>query len=106
MVRKNTVLANEEVAGKEVPTCHHYWVIDSPEGPTSRGVCKFCGAVKEFYNSWGALGSSWTRSSTPHARRATVPAADIEPEETEPEEKVEPEEVSKEYTDEDWEDES
>ncbi len=30
--------------------CHHYWVIESPKGPTSRGVCKFCGAEKEFKN--------------------------------------------------------
>ncbi len=32
-------------------TCRHYWIIESPHGPTSEGVCKFCGAVKEFYNS-------------------------------------------------------
>lgn len=31
--------------------CHHYWVIESPNGPTSKGVCKFCGAKKEFLNS-------------------------------------------------------
>lgn len=31
--------------------CHHYWIIESPHGPTSKGVCQFCGAVKEFYNS-------------------------------------------------------
>jgi hypothetical protein len=30
--------------------CVHYWLIESPEGPTSRGVCKFCGAEKEFNN--------------------------------------------------------
>jgi len=32
--------------------CGHYWVIEAAHGPTSRGVCKFCGAVKEFRNSW------------------------------------------------------
>ncbi len=32
--------------------CGHYWIIEGPEGPTSRGVCKFCGEEKEFYNSW------------------------------------------------------
>jgi len=31
--------------------CHHYWIIESADGPTSKGVCKFCGAEKEFYNS-------------------------------------------------------
>ena len=37
--------------------CSHYWIIDSPNGPTSVGRCKYCGAVKEFtnylpYSSW------------------------------------------------------
>ncbi len=30
--------------------CRHHWVIDSPSGPTSHGVCKVCGAVKQFQN--------------------------------------------------------
>ena len=32
--------------------CRHYWVIEDADGPTSRGVCKFCGVEREFYNSW------------------------------------------------------
>jgi hypothetical protein len=32
--------------------CTHYWVIESANGPTSRGVCKFCGEQREFRNSW------------------------------------------------------
>ncbi|MFQ6122917.1 MAG: hypothetical protein ACE5LA_07690 [Dehalococcoidales bacterium] len=32
--------------------CRHYWLIETANGPTSRGVCKFCGAEKDFYNSW------------------------------------------------------
>lgn len=32
--------------------CRHYWVIEDAYGPTSRGVCKFCGVEREFYNSW------------------------------------------------------
>lgn len=31
--------------------CRHYWVIESASGPTSYGVCKFCGAARAFYNS-------------------------------------------------------
>ena len=31
--------------------CRHCWKVESANGPTSRGVCKFCGAEKEFYNS-------------------------------------------------------
>jgi hypothetical protein len=34
----------------EAPVCRHHWVIDSPSGPASRGVCKVCGAVKQFSN--------------------------------------------------------
>ncbi len=32
--------------------CIHYWVIESAGGPTSSGVCRFCGAQREFHNSW------------------------------------------------------
>ena len=32
--------------------CRHFWVIEDASGPTSRGVCKFCGAEREFLNSW------------------------------------------------------
>ena len=31
--------------------CPHHWLIDSPNGSTSTGVCKLCGAVKQFRNS-------------------------------------------------------
>lgn len=55
--------------------CRHHWVIESPHGATSMGVCKFCGARREFYNStpdalWESdsladLSSSpWRRAST------------------------------------------
>ncbi|MFC2033622.1 hypothetical protein ACFLUB_03815 [Chloroflexota bacterium] len=32
-------------------TCKHYWLIESATGHKSRGVCKLCGAEKEFLNS-------------------------------------------------------
>jgi hypothetical protein len=35
------------------PTCRHHWLIESPHGATSMGVCKLCGAEKEFRNSAG-----------------------------------------------------
>ena len=28
----------------------HRWRIDEPEGPTSTGTCKVCGATKQFKN--------------------------------------------------------
>ena len=34
--------------------CPHHWVIDRPNGPVSRGVCKLCQEVREFENSINA----------------------------------------------------
>lgn len=53
--RQNNVTGNIPRAVLDKPgdsrrTCHHYWIIEVPEGPTSRGVCKFCGEEKEFDN--------------------------------------------------------
>jgi len=31
--------------------CAHWWQIESPNGETSRGVCKHCGAERTFANS-------------------------------------------------------
>jgi len=50
---------------QEAPTCRHHWVIDSPQGATSRGVCKICGAEKEFRNSAGD--SLWESDGVPEA---------------------------------------
>jgi len=33
--------------------CVHHWIIATPKGPTSRGRCKRCKAVKQFANSIG-----------------------------------------------------
>jgi len=38
--------------------CPHYWIIESPKGPTSKGVCKFCGEEREF-DSFGP--DSWSQ---------------------------------------------
>lgn len=54
--------------------CRHHWVIEAPQGATSHGVCKRCGAQREFSNSvsdtvWEgdplaeAGGNRWTRPS-------------------------------------------
>ncbi|HEU4759630.1 MAG TPA: hypothetical protein VFT91_06570 [Dehalococcoidia bacterium] len=41
------------VSAPEAPTCRHHWMIESPDGPTSRGRCKVCGAERDFMNSFG-----------------------------------------------------
>ncbi len=30
--------------------CAHHWLIESPDGETSRGVCRICGASRQFAN--------------------------------------------------------
>jgi hypothetical protein len=30
--------------------CTHHWLIASPSGETSTGVCQICGASREFQN--------------------------------------------------------
>lgn len=42
--------------------CPHYWQIESARGPTSQGVCKFCGTEKEFYNYFP--GAAYLQRST------------------------------------------
>jgi len=43
------------------PMCNHHWVIESPNGPTSVGVCKLCGVGREFRNS--LPGGGWERDA-------------------------------------------
>ena len=35
--------------------CKHYWVIESPHGEVSKGVCKYCEKEKKFFNSIAAF---------------------------------------------------
>jgi len=30
--------------------CRHHWLIESPNGPTSRGRCRRCGTERDFTN--------------------------------------------------------
>jgi len=34
-----------------VKNCPHHWLIEEANGPTSVGVCRFCGERREFSNS-------------------------------------------------------
>ena len=31
--------------------CIHHWMVESPNGPISEGVCKKCDQIKQFNNS-------------------------------------------------------
>lgn len=55
-----TITRKKEIAPEipEIPetppaaetTCVHHWIIEPPTQRISKGVCKLCGAVKEFEN--------------------------------------------------------
>ena len=49
--------AGGSIATGEAPQCSHQWMIDSPNGPQSKGVCRLCGAERSFQNF--IEGSSW-----------------------------------------------
>lgn len=61
------------------PACTHRWRIEPPAGPTSRGVCRLCGAEREFRNSFPDV-SGWESGATdgrpfPRQRPDLEPAA-------------------------------
>ena len=40
--------------------CEHFWMIESPNGPTSKGSCRVCGETRDFVNYLES--SAWTSS--------------------------------------------
>ena len=50
MVKRKSRTLHEKQRAAAKLRCTHYWVIESPQGPTSLGRCKLCGAVSEFSN--------------------------------------------------------
>ena len=58
----------------ESPECRHHWLIESPQGPVSRGRCQLCDATREFKNYIDAI--SWgEESSQSTANYATADAS-------------------------------
>ena len=53
--------------------CKHFWVIESPSGPTSDGVCKNCGEAREFRNSLPM--TRWEGEAAKAKNRAATEAA-------------------------------
>jgi hypothetical protein len=39
-----------DIGSQENLGCVHYWIIDIPAGPVSRGKCRLCGESREFRN--------------------------------------------------------
>ena len=51
--------------------CAHYWIIETAEGPVSKGKCQLCGEKREFNNSVGYGLTNW--NSEPMISRAPQP---------------------------------
>jgi len=50
---KQRIRVKERVAEKPVKSeCHHFWVIEVANGPSSFGTCKYCGETREFLNAF------------------------------------------------------
>ena len=49
-----TVLETPKEESKELKTenCIHHWIIEPALGPTSKGICKYCGKERVFNNYW------------------------------------------------------
>lgn len=54
--------------------CVHHWVIDSPLEATSGGVCKRCGATREFDNRIAELPPAKYATIIQKAKRQQRPA--------------------------------
>ncbi|KKN04544.1 hypothetical protein LCGC14_1096250 [marine sediment metagenome] len=50
--------------------CQHHWVIESANGPSSKGHCKLCGDSRAFSNSMPM--ESWERKSTAIGRELAL----------------------------------
>lgn len=71
MGQRHTAKPSAQAAGNGLmEPCTHFWRIAPPEGPTSEGVCLWCGAERTFLNSLDDYGperrvAAHTMYSTP-----------------------------------------
>jgi hypothetical protein len=70
-------MVNRLETAPEQPTskgnCCHYWIIKPADGPTSKGMCQFCGAEKEFDNCGPDSLSRWDRSPSKYVDLPDLP---------------------------------
>jgi hypothetical protein len=46
----NALLERDPETQRDEPTHAHRWRIDEPQGEVSHGLCRLCGAQREFRN--------------------------------------------------------
>ena len=59
-------VATQDRRKRATKNCQHRWVIETPHGATSRGLCRRCGATKRFPNApeqpmWGGFAGASSR---------------------------------------------
>ncbi len=76
-------MVNRLETAPEEPTCKgkccHYWIIEPADGPTSKGMCQFCGEEKEFDNCGPDLWSRWARDALTPAEFSGSGLPDVAP---------------------------
>lgn len=51
MMRRSVAVLDKPVKKTDaIKTCSHHWLIEPALGPTSEGICKFCGEKRTFLN--------------------------------------------------------
>ena len=55
-------------------TCRHHWIIETPSGPFSKGVCKLCGEEKDFEN----LYYGYSQANEPVKKESIYDLVDID----------------------------
>ena len=76
---KHRIKVKEKQSQKQrKATCHHYWVIEVANGPSSVGTCKYCGESREFLNAFPTF-NPLKKNSNPLAL-PRLPAVEIDEE--------------------------
>ena len=60
------VARNEQAATLPAIRCVHHWMIESPKGRDSSGMCLKCGARRWFANAAAAVMSERNDTTRPH----------------------------------------
>ena len=68
-----------DIDDQENQGCTHYWIIDVPSGPFSKGKCRLCGESGEFRN-YLETGAGWDddRSSSQASTAARSSLSQLE----------------------------
>ena len=73
-VTEGEVVEREE---EQATQCRHHWLIESPGGPTSNGVCRNCGSERVFRNYLD--GARWTEDERSDQELVTANIAPSRP---------------------------